>query len=101
MLIQTEQSPMTLSPLHLLANLSRGTMITFSLQEETYGTLSNGNLQEPEGILRLEVWFLTPKGVIKEWSDVQTWCTENDMDINLVVKPVPVAISENSYEVML
>lgn len=48
---------------------------------------------------RWAVWFRTPVGLHSELSAAINWCTKNDMNPDLMIVPVPVAVAANGmYE---
>ncbi len=51
-------------------------------------------------IIRFEVWFQTPFGLIENLEDAVVRLTAADMDPETIIVPVSVAISESSYEVV-
>jgi len=53
-------------------------------------------------IVKWEVWFMTPFGLIADLQEANQRCIDNDMNPNQVVSPVPVALdSDERYEVIL
>ena len=53
-----------------------------------------------EPILKYEVWFTTPSGLWTTAAEACTWCISRDLDPYFNVKAVPVALTENGYEVL-
>lgn len=53
-----------------------------------------------EPVLKFEVWFQTPMGLFDAYEDAVKRLIADDMDINQCMKPVAVAISSSSYEVI-
>lgn len=52
-------------------------------------------------IVRYEVWFQSPWGLLNDREDAIQRCVANDMDPDSVLIPVSVAIGEgNAYEVV-
>lgn len=52
-------------------------------------------------IVRWEVWWMTPVGVTPDRQQALDRMRELDLDADLVVKPVPVAITEKGHEVVI
>lgn len=49
-----------------------------------------------------EVWFMTPKGLVTDFTEAKNICLANDWEPNLVISPVPVAIDEaGRHEIIL
>jgi hypothetical protein len=53
-----------------------------------------------EKILSFEVWFQTPWGLIDKLDDAVARCVAHDIDPNINLVPVSVAITETNYEVI-
>ncbi len=53
-----------------------------------------------ERILRWEVWYRTPWGFCSKLSDANEKMEEADLDPDITIIPVCVAISETTHEVM-
>lgn len=53
----------------------------------------NGDDWEP--IDHWEVWFMTPFGILSNSNHASKACKSNDMDPNMSVIPVPVAVSKS------
>lgn len=57
---------------------------------------------KPLPIKQFTVWFITPMGLIERIDDAIEKCKESDMDPELCIVPVPVAIDEaGRYEVIV
>jgi hypothetical protein len=52
-----------------------------------------------ERIERWEVWFQTPFGLTPKLHEAVEACVKGDFDPELMVVPVPVAMTQASYEV--
>lgn len=52
-----------------------------------------------EKIVRFDVWWVTPFGLIGDLDDAITRCIANDLNPNQCIKGVPVAVTDSSYEV--
>lgn len=71
-----------------MLNIKRGTI---SLQKE----------KEEESIMEWTVWFRTPFGVHADLEAAIQRCEESDLDPEIFVKPVPVAIAASGiYEII-
>jgi hypothetical protein len=69
----------------------------FDLSEKTL-TFDN----KPLNIVKWQVWFATPFGLIETLDQAIARCRENDMEPNAIVSPVPVAIDEaGRYEIIM
>ena len=56
----------------------------------------------PLPIVKWEVWFMTPFGVIDSIEGAISKCREMDMEPRRVIMPVPVAIDEaGRYEIIV
>lgn len=51
-------------------------------------------------IERWEVWFMTPFGLCDDFETAKQRLKDNDLDPDLCIVPVPVAISGDIYEVV-
>lgn len=50
-------------------------------------------------IISWAVWFRTPVGLHSELESAVEWCKENDMNPDLMIIPVPVALADDgTYE---
>jgi hypothetical protein len=54
-----------------------------------------------EPIIRWEVWFQTPFGLIHDFQKAKQRVESADLDPDSTIVPVPVAISSNVYEVVI
>lgn len=55
-----------------------------------------------EAIISFEVWFQVPHvGLSNSLDRAQELCKENDLDSRFCIIPVPVALSETFYEILL
>ena len=63
----------------------------------TKSELSLRNKTHP--IIKWEVWFRTPLGLFANLSDAILKLEESDMNPDLMIVPVPVAIAAETYEV--
>ncbi len=69
----------------------------FNLKERTI-TL-NGR---PDHITQFQVWFQVPtKGLLPNLEDAIKICEGLDLDPNLCIVPVPVAVGQNTYELLI
>jgi hypothetical protein len=55
---------------------------------------------EGQSILKFDVWFATPWGMMTNLDDAISRCVANDMDPNEIIRALPVAVTETTYEVM-
>jgi hypothetical protein len=53
-----------------------------------------------EEIQKFEVWWISPKGLHGTLEEAKTVCKELDLE-SIMIKPVCVAVSSSTYEVML
>lgn len=51
-------------------------------------------------IERWEVWFMTPFGVIKDLGPAARTCKNRDMEADMTIIPVPVAIAGTQVEIV-
>lgn len=57
---------------------------------------------QTEKILKYEVWFQVPAlGMFEDLDEAKKACNRIDVDPQFAVVPVPVAVSENHYEIIL
>lgn len=64
------------------------------------GTLTFGNRTLP--IVKWEVWFMTPFGLIEHLKDACARCAQNEIEPNGMISPVPVALdSDERYEIIV
>ena len=54
----------------------------------------------PMPILRFDVWFAGPFGLCTTIDEAIAQCIALDVDPNYAIKSLPVAVTENSYEVL-
>ena len=66
-----------------------------SIKENTM-TLARNSVQ----IERWEVWFMTPFGVTNDVETAKKIVEDRDLDPDLTIVPVPVAISGSDYEIV-
>lgn len=53
-----------------------------------------------KAITSFAVWFITPFGLITNLDEAITRCAANDMDPNEVLHAIPVAVTDETYEVL-
>lgn len=53
--------------------------------------------KEYTAISTWEVWFQTPFGLIRNFDEAVLRCKTNDLDPNMVIQPVPVAVGAFGY----
>ena len=68
--------------------------------------LKKGVIKKPRGeeqpIEEWVVWFSTPYGLFETAAEASTRCEDGDLDPELCVMPVPVAVAEDgAYEVVV
>jgi hypothetical protein len=69
--------------------------------------LKNNEIQNPnhssetKPIEKWEVWFTTPFGLIHDFKTAKERVEQADLDPDSTIVPVPVAISGDTYEVVL
>ncbi len=59
-------------------------------------TLDHG----PQDITGFVVWWATPWGIMTDLGEAITRCVANDVDPNEVIRALPMAVTESTYEVM-
>lgn len=57
-------------------------------------------LGKTEPIIGFDVWFMTPFGLTDDYESAVKRLVADDMDVELCLKPVAVAITETNYEVI-
>ena len=59
------------------------------------------NLKDFSKIMKWDVWFVTPFGLATSLDQAVARCIESDLDPEMCIKPVPVALAEDgSYELV-
>ncbi len=54
----------------------------------------------PKPITGFAVWFATPWGLITNLDEAVTRCSANDVDPDMNIHALPVALTADSYEVL-
>jgi len=57
-------------------------------------------LGDAKPIVSFAVWFVTPWGIIPNLDDSIARCVANDMDPNEVLHAIPIAVTDETYEVL-
>ena len=53
-----------------------------------------------QNITSFQVWFATPFGLVCSLDEAISHCVANDIDPNMNLHALPVALTEDSYEVL-
>lgn len=61
----------------------------------------NPRLRNVEQTAEFQVWFTCPLGTFETYSEAETACTRNDMLPELCIRPVPVLVGQDIYEILL
>ena len=51
-----------------------------------------------EDIVKWDVAWMTPKGLLLKLDDAIAWCKSVDLDPNMILRPIVIARTENDYE---